>query len=113
SMTDASLVVWGAVLTGGRELPPSRIEIRNGRIAAITAAPRPAHADLVVNDGWLAPGLIDVQVNGAGGVDLTSAEDPAGALQHVARTLAAHGVTAFCPTVVSSPLATILDRLPT
>ena len=52
-----------------------------------------------------------MQVNGAGGVDLTSATDPVQALQHVARTLAVHGVTAFCPTIVSSPPQLILDRL--
>jgi N-acetylglucosamine-6-phosphate deacetylase len=51
------------------------------------------------------------QVNGAGGTDLTSALDPATALLNVAHTLARHGVTAFCPTVVSSPLAVIVERL--
>jgi N-acetylglucosamine-6-phosphate deacetylase len=112
-MTDGSLVVWGAVLTGGRELPPSRIEIRNGRITSISAGPQPADADLVVESGWIAPGLIDLQVNGAGGVDLTSTAAPRVALEHVARTLAAHGVTAFCPTIVSSPEETIRERLPT
>src|SRR5215472_7286142 len=110
-MTDGSLVVWGAVLTGGQELPPSCIEIRNGRITSISAGPQPADAELVVESGWIAPGLIDLQVNGAGGVDLTSTAAPRVALEHVARTLAAHGVTAFCPTIVSSPEETIRERL--
>jgi N-acetylglucosamine-6-phosphate deacetylase len=103
--------VWGRVLTDGRELPPSRIEIADGRITRLEEAPGPGEADLVVDDGWIAPGLIDVQVNGAGGVDLTSASEPSDALEAVAQTLAQHGVTAFCPTVVSSPLELILDRL--
>lgn len=103
--------LWGRVLTDGHELPPSRIEISDGRIGAVTRSEHPEPGDRVCEEGWIAPGLIDVQVNGAGGVDLTSATDPVQALQHVARTLAVHGVTAFCPTIVSSPPQLILDRL--
>jgi N-acetylglucosamine-6-phosphate deacetylase len=105
-------VLWGRVLSDGRELPPSRIEVADGRIVHIEPAHRPGPGDVVVDeDGWIAPGLIDLQVNGAGGADLTSAADPQAALDQVARTLAQHGVTAFCPTIVSSPREVILDRL--
>ena len=110
-MAEPSLILWGRVLTDGRELPPSRVEVREGRIAAIEACERPDGAEIRAQDGWIAPGLIDLQVNGAGGVDLTSASEPEAALEHVARTLALHGVTAFCPTLVSSPLEVILERL--
>src|SRR5438105_3080913 len=103
--------VWGRILTNGRELPPSRIEIANGRIEAIEPADGPSGDDVVVAEGWIGPGLIDLQVNGAGGVDLTSATDAHAALTHVARTLAMHGVTAFCPTIVSSPPAVIVNAL--
>ena len=100
--------LWGRILTNGRELPASRIELADGQITEIEAAHAPpSGTDMVVNDGWIAPGLIDLQVNGAGGADLTSAEDPATALAHVARVLASHGVTAFCPTIVSSPVEVI------
>ncbi|HEV7666302.1 MAG TPA: N-acetylglucosamine-6-phosphate deacetylase [Chloroflexota bacterium] len=101
--------LWGRVLTDGEELPPARVSIAEGRIVAIEPAARALPGDLVVDTGWIAPGLIDLQVNGAAGVDLTSSSDIAA----VARTLAAHGVTAFCPTVVSSPCSLILDRLAT
>ena len=103
--------LWGRVLTGGHELPPSRVEVADGRIVGLYPAPRPEAGDLVVEDGWIAPGLIDLQVNGAGGADLTSAAEPPTALTRVAETLAQHGVTAFCPTVISSPPDVILDRL--
>jgi N-acetylglucosamine-6-phosphate deacetylase len=99
------------VLSDGRELPPSRVEVASGRITGLQPAARPAPGDAAIEDGWIAPGLIDLQVNGAGGVDLTSATDPEAALAQVARTLAQHGVTAFCPTIVSSPLEIIVDRL--
>jgi N-acetylglucosamine-6-phosphate deacetylase len=110
-MSDAGLVLWGRVLSGGHELPPARIEIAGGRIERVEAGPRPVHVDIAVDDGWIAPGLIDLQVNGAGGVDLTSATEPNCALANVAKTLARHGTTAFCPTVVSSPADAIVDRL--
>jgi N-acetylglucosamine-6-phosphate deacetylase len=107
-------VLWGRVLTGtGDELGPTRLSIQAGRITALEPSPQPpSDADLVVEHGWIAPGLIDLQVNGAGGVDLTSASDPERALSQVSSAVAAHGVTAFCPTLVSSPRQTILDRLP-
>jgi N-acetylglucosamine-6-phosphate deacetylase len=103
--------LWGRVLTDGRELARSRVVVAEGLIAAVDAADRPAPGDVVVNDGWIAPGLIDLQVNGAAGADLTSSSDPRVALEQVARVLAAHGVTAFCPTIVSSPVYVILARL--
>ena len=48
------------------------------------------------------PGLLDLQVNGAAGIDVTA--EPA-RLWEVARALPAYGVTAFVPTVITSDLA--------
>ncbi len=125
------LSLWGALLTDGREHPPSRVVIDERRIVAIEASARPLPGDVVVEPGeaWIAPGLVDLQVNGAGGFDLTAAAEPpeasrpqaargiaaaaepAQAVREVAGTLAAAGVTAFCPTIVSSPTAVILRAL--
>jgi N-acetylglucosamine-6-phosphate deacetylase len=101
------LTLWGRVLTDGRELPPSRVTVDAGRVIQIAPAASPDADDLLVESGWIAPGLIDLQVNGAGGVDLTASTD----LEPVARTLARHGVTAFCPTVVSAPCTVVVERL--
>jgi N-acetylglucosamine-6-phosphate deacetylase len=81
------------------------------RIGAVEPALEPQPGDTQVDAGWIAPGFIDLQVNGADGVDLTSAADPVDALRKVARMLATRGVTSFCPTMVSSPHETILSRL--
>lgn len=105
------LVLWGRVLTDGRELPFCRVQVAAGRIDGVEAASRPQPSDVVVDAGWIAPGLIDLQVNGAGGVDLTSASDRPAAVCQVARTLALHGVTSFCPTIVSAPPEVILECL--
>jgi N-acetylglucosamine-6-phosphate deacetylase len=108
----STVALWGRVLTDGLDLASSRVAVADGRIVAVTPAAAPVGGDIVVDEGWIAPGLIDLQVNGAAGVDLTSPRRTAvDALECVARTLARHGVTAFCPTVVSSPPEVILDRL--
>ncbi|MCA1571505.1 MAG: N-acetylglucosamine-6-phosphate deacetylase [Chloroflexi bacterium] len=51
-------------------------------------------------DAWIVPGLVDIQLNGAFGVDFT---DPGADLSAAALALPRTGVTAFLPTVVSSP----------
>ena len=108
-----SVRLWGRVLTGGHDLGPTCLELDSGRIIAVEASTNPTAAtDIVLDDGWIVPGLVDLQVNGAGGVDLTSAAEPTAALDAVAIVLAQHGVTAFCPTLVSSPVERIVERLP-
>uniref|UniRef100_F7FPP9 N-acetylglucosamine-6-phosphate deacetylase n=1 Tax=Ornithorhynchus anatinus TaxID=9258 RepID=F7FPP9_ORNAN len=54
--------------------------------------------------GILAPGFIDVQINGGFGVDFSLAsEDVGSGVALVAHKILSHGVTSFCPTLVSSP----------
>lgn len=65
----------------------------------------PAGAESVDADGLIiAPGLIDLQVNGAFGMDFTSQPDT---IWQVGERLLQFGVTTFLPTIVSSPLKTI------
>ncbi|XP_020861919.1 N-acetylglucosamine-6-phosphate deacetylase isoform X2 [Phascolarctos cinereus] len=52
----------------------------------------------------LAPGFIDVQINGGFGVDFSlTNEDISAGVALVAKNLLAYGVTSFCPTLVTSP----------
>jgi N-acetylglucosamine-6-phosphate deacetylase len=51
----------------------------------------------------IAPGYIDLQINGAFGHDFSSADEASEEmLRNVAKQLTSHGVIAFAPTVVSS-----------
>lgn len=79
-----------------------------GRIQAIDAderLPCPVGARrLDVTGLVLAPGFIDLQLNGAFGIDFTAAPDR---VWEAAAELPRHGVTAFLPTIISSSLATI------
>jgi N-acetylglucosamine-6-phosphate deacetylase len=60
-----------------------------------------SHCDLEIDvEGRLiAPGYIDVQINGAFGIDLTSNPEE---VDHIARGLCRYGVTSFLPTIVSA-----------
>ncbi|XP_050672692.1 N-acetylglucosamine-6-phosphate deacetylase isoform X2 [Leptidea sinapis] len=62
-------------------------------------------ADVTVrcDDVIIAPGFIDIQINGGWGVDFSyDQENVKGGIQKVAKALLAHGVTSFCPTMVTS-----------
>eukprot|EP01083_Nonionella_stella_P030240 82942_1 len=50
----------------------------------------------------IAPGYIDLQINGAFGVDFSSETLSKSDVELVGRRLLSHGVTAFLPTVVTS-----------
>lgn len=68
----------------------------------------PQKGDLDVTGLVVAPGFIDLQINGGWGVDFTT--DPE-AIERVAHRLPSTGVTAFCPTVITAPPATRLAAL--
>lgn len=64
----------------------------------------------------LAPGFIDLQINGAFGVDFSydvvDEESAVRVLDKVSQGLLAHGVTSYCPTVVTSPPSVYRRVLP-
>jgi N-acetylglucosamine-6-phosphate deacetylase len=105
------------VVRGGEVVTPAGraaadVIVRGGRIAELVARPGPAaeaaaSADpttgLPVLDASglvVAPGLIDLQCNGAGGFDLTAEPER---MWEMAALLPQWGVTAWLPTVVTSP----------
>lgn len=83
----------GAFLADGR-LVPGDVVLDDGRVAAVGA---PAGDPALI----AAPGLIDLQVNGAHGVDVLTAE--VAELARLERALVAGGVTAWQPTLVTAP----------
>src|SRR2546430_16966626 len=80
-----------AALVGGK-LVPGDVEIADGRIAAIGL-------DGGNGNGIAAPGFVDLQVNGFGGVDFFSAD--ADGDRRAGEALLRPGVTAVQPTVIS------------
>jgi N-acetylglucosamine-6-phosphate deacetylase len=108
---DTQVITAGRVLTPAGDLVPGTVEIHQGRIASVRKGAA-SRADLAAPAGILAPGLIDLQVNGAAGVDFLACRT-SGELARVKRYLASTGVTTFVPTLISAPpstLAAALDR---
>ncbi len=87
-----SLVVRGGVDVTGS---PSDVLVADGVVAD---AP-PGTTELDAAGLTVLPGLLDLQVNGAAGIDITAEPER---LWEVAAALPAYGVTGFLPTVVSA-----------
>ncbi len=64
--------------------------------------PGPAAPDLGDEDAWVAPGLIDLQVNGYAGIDFCAAALTPAEVESATRALAGAGVTACLPTVITN-----------
>lgn len=95
----------GTVLASDRDLSPGYIVTDGTRIGRVGAGSPPAGLGeevLAFPDGTLAPGFIDLQVNGGAGVDCLRCG--AAGYTTLGRYLAATGVTAYLPTVTSAPL---------
>lgn len=84
------------VLTPAGVVAPGRVELDGGRITAVGAGPADAP------DITLCPGFVDLQVNGIGPIDVAAADGAD--WDELDRLLLAQGVTAWCPTVVTSAL---------
>jgi N-acetylglucosamine-6-phosphate deacetylase len=83
------------------------IVIEDGLITRVTPG-SDAGADVVVTDGVIAPGFVELQINGAYGVDFTT---DAGSIVEASTRLPAVGVTAFVPTIITSPFDDYPRRL--
>jgi N-acetylglucosamine-6-phosphate deacetylase len=94
----------GAILTEGRMLEGAAVLVEGMRIVAVgpvSEFERPAGCEeLIDGDLVLTPGLIDLQINGAFGHDFT---DEPESTWEVGAQLTRYGVTAFLPTVITSP----------
>jgi len=60
---------------------------------------------------WLAPGFIDLQVNGFAGVDFNDPAAPVEEIGRAIRSMFATGVTRFLPTVITGPPADMLGAI--
>ena len=96
-----SLLLAGTLARGGA-LEDGWLEVDGERIAAAGAGAPPRRPD-ERHDGIIAPGFCDLQVNGAGGREVT--EGPA-ALDAIDAIQLDHGVTGYLPTVVPTDDAT-------
>jgi N-acetylglucosamine-6-phosphate deacetylase len=90
----------GAAVVGS-ELVAGDVEVVDGRIAAVGLAGG--------GRGLAAPGFVDLQVNGFGGVDFLDAD--ADGYRRAGEALLETGVTAYLPTLITSPEEQLLAAL--
>lgn len=99
-------IVGGTVITPWRKLPATTVLIGNGKIVAVEPSAQltlPAGLPQIDARGrYVAPGFIDIHVNGGGGGDALD-----GSREALAAMCAAHaagGTTSLVPTTVTAPL---------
>ena len=102
------LLHGGDVYTPNAVVPDGAVLVRGGRIAAVGPARDvvPPASETVqridVQGGIIAPGFVDLQVNGAAGVLFTE-EPTSDAIDTMAAALPQFGCTSFLPTLLSCP----------
>jgi N-acetylglucosamine-6-phosphate deacetylase len=102
----------GRVVTDYEVWPDGSVLFEGGSIADVSPDDSLlGDADEVYNhpDSLLVPGFVDLQVNGAFGVDVAS--EPS-RLAELSRALLSTGTTAYLPTVISSPESLYEEVLP-
>jgi N-acetylglucosamine-6-phosphate deacetylase len=100
-------VAGRAVLLPDGRLAPAVVEIDGGVVGGVTLVPEERAGDLP--DVVVAPGFVDLQVNGHDDVDVSGAEGPE--WDRLDELLLAQGVTAWCPTLVTAPLGSYQPAL--
>ena len=106
------LIAAARVITvaAGREvLSPGWVSVSGGRVSAVGAGAPPRRPDVELASGLLAPGFVDLQVNGYFGVEFDTADADGWAT--VAGRLPETGTTAFLPTIITAPLAELTASL--
>jgi N-acetylglucosamine-6-phosphate deacetylase len=101
--TTGELVLEGRLIEDGGAV---RLVVRDGVVADLERLERdPA------SDAWIAPGWIDLQVNGFGGHDPNAAEVEAHDVVAMVRSLWQWGTAAVCPTICTQSEERILRSL--
>ncbi|QSO51300.1 amidohydrolase family protein [Alicyclobacillus curvatus] len=86
---------------------PIAVEVRDGIISNIDQEPNAnSHHSL-----WIAPGLVDLQVNGFQGIDFNTLPISIESIHQITKRLWREGVTTYLPTVITNSSDTIEEIL--
>lgn len=117
------LIAAAQLITAADETDPvpteGLVELTDGLITRVVPgspstdvrAATGARPDVVLPDGYLVPGFVDVQVNGYFGAEFQTAD--AASWADVACRLPATGTTAFVPTLITAPIDSLIAELST
>ena len=99
------------IFTGEEILQGHDLLLADGMIQALTTADKTADA-IDLEGGLLAPGFIDCQVNGGGGVLFNDQPNPA-AIAAIAQAHRAFGTTSLLVTLIIDDLIRVIARVST
>lgn len=99
-----AVVAAPKALLGNALSGPVTLRVRDGEIVEV--AENPGYQG--ETEGLLSPGLVDVQINGAVGVDFADVD--AAGMATVSAALPRTGVTRFLPTLITAPLPEVLRQ---
>ena len=105
----------GRIVTPDGIIDRGAVEVRSGVVAGIrhSSAPFDSNEGLVdLENDFLLPGFIDVQVNGGGGLLLNDDPNPATAAE-IAKAHRAFGTTSLLPTLISDDLEKVEQAIGT
>lgn len=87
------------------------VDVEDGLIVDVRRRSGPAAMPSEGTLDLLLPGLVDLQVNGCAGIDLNNGDLRPDDVAAIVRRLAAVGVTAFCPTIITAAADSMLAAL--
>lgn len=102
-MSNPHAIAADQVFDGTTVREHAAVVIEGGAISAVVGQselPRAMPVDRMPDDTWLAPGFIDIQVNGGGDV-LLNDEPSVEGMRAIARAHRTYGTTAMLPTLIS------------
>ncbi len=108
-VNDASIIEAEHVVTPSRHLSRTQVHISGRRIQAVLDGDHEDAARPQYRGHLLIPGMIDLQVNGAGGADAATGTQEA--LETIGRTLAKHGCTAYLATLITNGHGALIQSL--
>lgn len=104
-----TLALRGRIITDHEVWPEGTVLLEGSTIAEVSREPLNADEIHEYPGCFVAPGFVDLQVNGSFGVDVASEAER---VPELSRKLLATGTTAYLPSLISSPLELYREALP-
>src|ERR671912_637075 len=105
-----TVALRGRVVTDYEVWPDGTVLLEGDRVAEARPEPRAADEVHEYPNHLILPGFVDLQVNGAFGIDAATEPER---LDELSRKLLSTGTTSYLPTVISSPRSLYRETLPT
>ena len=91
------------------EITSASIEISHGIITKVISKPAEISGDILITDGVLTPGFIDLQINGIADINFFDADKKT--LERGLTLLAQSGVTSCTPSMISAPIGELVAAI--